>query len=146
MSTTTHPGINIHYQRKQVPFILRAVWFLIVGWWLSGVFIALGYLFMVLVITAPLGFWFLNRVPQAQTLRLRTANLVITEKDGNTYISEMTQTQRPWYIRLLYLPVGLVFGLLWLILAWMVSIPVITLPLSIYMIDRAPGIITLQRH
>lgn len=146
MSISSGSNIVINYQRKQVPFVLRAIWFLVVGWWLSGVFILLGYLSMILIVTAPLGFWFLNRVPQAQTLRMRTSDLIITEREGTTYVREMTQSQRPWYLRLLYLPIGLVVGLFWLTLAWLVSLPVITLPLSVYMIDRAPGIITLQRH
>ena len=146
MSTASGSPIIIDHQSRQVPFVLRALWFLLVGWWLSGIFIGLGYLFMVLVITAPLGFWFLNRVPQAQTLRLRSNELVITARDGITYVSEMKHTQRPWYLRVLYLPIGLILGLIWLTIAWLVSLPVITLPLSIYMIDRAPGIITLQRH
>ena len=146
MDSTHGPNVVINYQRQQVPFILRALWFVFVGWWLSAVFIVLGYVFMVLLITAPLGFWFLNRVPQAQTLRLRSHDLIITEREGATYVTEMTQSQHPWYLRLLYLPVGLVLGLVWLWLAWLISLPVITLPVSVYMIDRAPGIITLQRH
>jgi hypothetical protein len=33
-----------------------------------------------------------------------------------------------------------------LIAAWILSVLIITLPFSIWMIDRAPGVITLQRH
>lgn len=55
-------------------FVVRALWFLFVGWWLSGNVISLGGLAMVTVIGLPLAFWLFNRVPQAQTLRPRTMN------------------------------------------------------------------------
>lgn len=140
------PNIIITTQKRSVPFVLRAVWFLAIGWWLSAVFILVGYLCCLTVILAPVGFWFLNRIPQAQTLRMRNSDFHVTQKDGVTFLTEGRTRQLPWYYRALYFPVGLVIGAFWLTLAWIVSLPIITLPLSIWMIDRAPKVISLQRN
>jgi uncharacterized membrane protein YccF (DUF307 family) len=149
VSTTVNvggPNILITTRKQQVPFILRAIWFLFIGFWLSAIFIFVGFLCCVTVILAPVGFWFLNRVPQAQTLRMRNTEFHVTERDGVTHLTEGRTTQLPWYYRAVYFPVGLVLGFFWLSLAWIISLPIITLPLSVWMIDRSPAIISLQRN
>lgn len=149
VSTTVNvggPNILITTRKQQVPFVLRALWFLAVGFWLSAVFIIVGYICCLTIILAPVGFWFLNRVPQAQTLRMRNTEFHTTQKDGVTHLTEGTVEQLPWYYRAIYFPFGLVFGLVWLIFAWLISLLIITLPLSVWMIDRSPTIISLQRH
>jgi uncharacterized membrane protein YccF (DUF307 family) len=53
----------------QYPFLLRALWFVFVGWWLAGIYLALGYLLCVTIIGLPFGFWLFDAVPWALTLR-----------------------------------------------------------------------------
>lgn len=140
------PTIVVANKGRQLPFLIRAVWFCTIGFWLSAVFILLGYVFTASIILMPLGFWFLNRVPQAQTLRQRNTDMAVSQKDGVTYLTESTAEQHPWYLRLLYLPIGLILGGIWLTLAWFAGVLIITLPLSIWMIDRAPAVITLEKY
>jgi hypothetical protein len=47
---------------------------------------------------------------------------------------------------LVYFPVGLVAGFFWLVTAWVISLTIVLLPVSIWMIDRSPAVITLQKH
>ena len=54
---------------KQRPFILRAVYFLVLGWWLSGIWMAVGYLCVFTVIGLPLAFWMYGRIAAITTLR-----------------------------------------------------------------------------
>lgn len=124
----------------------RFLWFVFIGWWLSALFIVAGYVFAATLILLPVGIWFLHRVPQAQTLRSRSRAFTQEFRNGVWVVTEGTRQQFPLWARALYLPVGLVLGLAWLALAWIVSLPVVTLPLSIWMIDRAPTVITLQQH
>ena len=56
-----------HYQ-EELPFILRLLWFLVVGWSLGFLVIALGYLAAISLIGIPLGIFLLNRVPVVMTL------------------------------------------------------------------------------
>lgn len=149
VSTTVNvggPNILITTRKQQVPFILRAIWFCVIGFWLSLVFIIVGFLCSATIVLAPVGFWFLNRVPQAQTLRMRNTEFHVTQQDGITHLTEGRVTQVPWYYRAIYFPLGLILGAVWLMAAWVISLPVITLPLSIWMIDRSPAVISLQRN
>lgn len=133
-------------QPRKHSFLVRAVWYIFVGWWLSALFIVLGYFFIASILLAPIGFWFLNRVPQAQTLRTRNSDFTVTAKDGISFITETHTKQHAWYLRLLYLPIGLFLGAIWLSVAWLLGVLILTLPLSIWMIDRSPAVITLEKN
>ena len=139
-------NIYISTQSRNHSFITRFFWFVFIGWWLSAVFMFLGLVGIASIFLAPLGFWFINRVPKVQTLRIRSTHWEYSEQNGATHIRESRAQQHPWYLRLLYLPVGFFLGLVWLSVAWLVSLPIITLPLSIWMLDRSPAIITLEKN
>jgi len=149
VNVNVHPGmptIQFHAAKHGPGFLARALWFVCIGWWLSFFVILAGYALVATILFLPLGLWCLHRVPQAQTLRGRTREFTTTSRDGALVITEGTIGQVAWYWRLLYLPIGLVLGALWLPIAWLLGLLVLTLPLSIWMIDRAPGVITLQRQ
>ena len=52
----------------QNPFILRAIYFVLIGWWLSLIWSLLGWLLCVTIIGLPLGVLMLNRLPEVTTL------------------------------------------------------------------------------
>lgn len=54
--------------QEQYPFLVRAVYFLLVGWWLSGVWMGLAYLALATIILIPLAFWMYGRVGAVTTL------------------------------------------------------------------------------
>lgn len=105
------------------PFIVRALWYLFVGWWLSAIVIVLGYLCMVTIIGIPVAFALFNRIPQALTLRPRTMQYGVEMRDGVAYLKAGTVQQRPWFLRTIYF-----------------------LPITFLMYNRTSGIMTLQRH
>lgn len=53
----------------QYPLVLRAIYFILIGWWLAGIWIELAYLACVTIIGLPLGFWMFDRVPAIVSLR-----------------------------------------------------------------------------
>ncbi len=140
--------VNLTVQSQQPPLLVRVLWFLFVGWWASGIAITLAYLFMVTIVLIPLGIWLLHRVPQIQTLRDRSREFILTrEPDGSTTVRTVEIPQRPFLVRALWFVfIGWWLSALWLAIAWLISLPVITLPISVVMIDRTPGMLTLQRH
>jgi uncharacterized membrane protein YccF (DUF307 family) len=54
---------------KQAPFLLRAVYFLLIGWWLSLLWAVVGYLLCVTIVGLPLGVMMLNGLPAVTTLQ-----------------------------------------------------------------------------
>jgi uncharacterized membrane protein YccF (DUF307 family) len=50
-------------------FLIRAIWFVLVGWWLSALCIAVGYGMCLTLVLIPVGLMVLNRIPEAMTLR-----------------------------------------------------------------------------
>jgi uncharacterized membrane protein YccF (DUF307 family) len=141
------PAVHLSLQQHRQPFIVRAVWFLTVGWLLSGIAIVLSYVLMALVITIPLGIALLHQVPQIQTLRDRTREFQTQIVNGQIVMREGTITQRPFWLRAIWFVfAGFWLCAVWLVAAWCISLLVITLPLSVWMIDRAPAVLTLQKH
>lgn len=140
------PTVTLSLQQHRTPFIVRAIWFICVGWWLSGLAILASFFMFYLVLTIPIGIWLLHRVPQLQTLRDRTREFQTHIVNGNVVIREGTITQRPFWQRALWFVfIGWWLTSIWVSIAWVISLFILPLPLSIVMIDRAPGILTLQK-
>ncbi len=57
---------------QQHNFLIRAIWFLLVGFWLTALVLAVGYLLCLTIIGMPLGFVLFDAAPAVLTLR-RTA-------------------------------------------------------------------------
>jgi len=55
---------------EQHPFLLRALYFLVIGFWLSFVWMLLAWIFLVFTfgLALPLSFWMFDRVPAITTL------------------------------------------------------------------------------
>lgn len=52
----------------QPPFLLRAIYFVLVGWWFSAIWLAIAWALCAVLIGLPFGFWMFNRVPAVITL------------------------------------------------------------------------------
>ena len=53
---------------EQTSFLIRVAYFLLIGWWLSGLWMAVAWLLCVTIIGFPLGIMMVNRVPFVMTL------------------------------------------------------------------------------
>lgn len=59
---------RVERETDSVPFLFRLVWFVLVGCWLSFIWIKLAFLLGATFILTPVGFWMINRVPAILTL------------------------------------------------------------------------------
>ena len=48
-------------RREGPPFLVRVLWYLFIGWWLTGISLALGYLAAITIVGLPLAFWIFDR-------------------------------------------------------------------------------------
>lgn len=52
----------------QLPLLLRAIYFLLIGWWFSAFWLIAAWALCTVIIGLPFGFWMFNRVPAVITL------------------------------------------------------------------------------
>lgn len=140
---------NVIYEHKSGPNLLvRFVWWLFIGSWLSGITIAIAWLSLVLIVTIPLGIWLINRLPTVLTLRPRTRVWSLgQDAAGNVVVTERGRPQRAWWIRgIWFLLVGWWASGVWMVIAWLLSLTIIGLPLAMLMFNRTPFIASLYHY
>jgi len=57
-----HPGTS------QRPFLIRVIYFVLIGWWLSGLWMAVAYAFLLTIVGMPVAFWMYGRIGAVTTL------------------------------------------------------------------------------
>lgn len=123
--------------------LLRLLYFIFIGLWLSGIWVTVAWFLCVTIIFLPFGLWMLNKLPQIATLQPERHDLIITAT-GTTYMRDMPQHN--FLLRALYfLLIGWWFSAIWLSVAWALSASVIGLPIAFWMFNRVPMVITLAR-
>jgi uncharacterized membrane protein YccF (DUF307 family) len=74
------PSVNVNVQAPAIivappsgpGFGVRAVWYIFIGWWLTGLVIGFAYFCALVIIGLPLAFYLFNRIPLFLTLRGRS--------------------------------------------------------------------------
>jgi uncharacterized membrane protein YccF (DUF307 family) len=68
----TEPIISVvGVNSTQHNFLIRAVWFLLIGFWLTALWLSVAYLLACTIIGMPIGFWMFDRAPAILTLHRR---------------------------------------------------------------------------
>jgi uncharacterized membrane protein YccF (DUF307 family) len=129
-----------------VPLLLRTIYFLLFGWWATGIWINVAWFLNLTIIGLPLGVWMLNRVPQVLTLHPERQMLVERERGTRVEIHTEGLPQSSWPMRALYFAlIGWWLSWLWANAAWIISATIIGLPLGIWMFNRLPALTTLRQ-
>jgi uncharacterized membrane protein YccF (DUF307 family) len=146
MESAVNPGAVV--ELKAGPSILlRAVWFLLVGWWLSGFVMGIAWFFGLTVIGLPLTFYMANRIPTVLTLRPRRERYQLVQgADGVTRYERIATEQSSYLVRLVYfLLVGWWVSGFWMFAAWILCVSIIGFPVGLMMVNRVPFVMTLHR-
>ena len=141
------PQVVVVTQSTAPSFLVRAIWFICVGGWRSGFVMMFAWFMAATIVGLPIAFATFNRVPMVQTLRPRTITTKVTTESGITVVTQGTADQLAMWVRAIwFIFVGWWLGLVVTLIAWVASVLIVTLPLSIILIDRLPEVITLQKN
>jgi len=128
------------------PFIVRAIYFVFIGWWLTFLWINAAWVLIASVIGLPLGLWMLNRVPQVLTLKPMAVEAEVRGYGPYAQVRTRSVRQHSWPLRLIYfLFIGWWVSLLWANIAWALCVSIIGLPVGIIMFHYLPAVTTLMR-
>ena len=127
--------------------LVRAVWYVFIGWWLTGIVIAVGYFAALTIIGLPIAFYLFNRIPIFLTLRPRTTTYAVEQRGGMTWYRERHIDQRPMLERALwFVLVGWWLGAIWMSVAYGLCLILIGIPIGLMMFNRVGGVMTLLRY
>jgi uncharacterized membrane protein YccF (DUF307 family) len=122
--------------------LIRALWFVFIGWWLGGIASTLGWFLLLTIIGLPLGLWLINRLPTVITLRPQGQEWRV---DAHGVIRQGLE-QRSFMLRALYfILIGWWLSGLWMLVAYAALITIIGLPLAFWMYGRVGAVTTLYR-
>ena len=134
---TTSAPIVVQPPRRETSLVVRAVWFVFIGWWLSALAIGVAYFLCAIIIGLPLAFMIFNALPWILTLRDRTPG---TDPGG-------TIEQYPIWIRAIwFIFVGWWAGAIYMGIAWFLCVIIITLPVGLWLFNRVGAVMTLLRY
>jgi uncharacterized membrane protein YccF (DUF307 family) len=135
-------------QDNQLPFLVRVLWFFLLGWHVTLYWILIAWLLNITIIGLPLGLWMLNRVPLVLTLRM-PETYAVGHVNGSSAVSWHSQgvRQHNLLVRALYfLLIGWWFSLAWSLVAWLLCVSIIGLPFGVWMFNRLPNVTTLMNQ
>ncbi|RQG94066.1 YccF domain-containing protein [Natrarchaeobius chitinivorans] len=120
----------------QHSLLVRGIWFVLVGWWLTPIVVNIAWALTVTIVLAPIGIKLLNLVPT-----------VLTLQESRSFTNpELARGQHSLLVRAVYFVlVGWWLSFIWANLAAFLAITVIGLPIAIWMANRLPFVTSLYR-
>jgi uncharacterized membrane protein YccF (DUF307 family) len=147
--------VNVNTQQKGPSFLIRALYFIFIGWWAGFWCVQIGFFLCALIVTLPLGLTLLNRLPLIMTLKQpgqQTKVNVVTHTyaGGVTNMVNVNVTgtqQHPMILRILYyMFIGCWVGYFWASLAYGLCLTILALPLGVIMLNNLPAVLTLRKN
>ena len=141
---TDQYGNDSHVQIVEVEppnLILRVIWFVLVGWWLTGVLSVVAWALNATIIGLPLGLWIINRLPLTSTLRPSNSRYSL-----ENVVIRRGVVQRPLLLRAFYfILIGWWLSGLWMVVAYALLLTIVGMPAAFWMYGRIGAVTTLYR-
>ena len=148
-ATDQPPNTTASVSTDQGPsLVVRAVYFLLIGWWASGIWLGVAWLLNVTIVLMPIGIKMINYVPKVVSLKDRTIEMEShTDANGDVTVTQRSKPQHSLLVRGVYvLLVGWWASGIWLSVAWLASVSLVGLPVAIWMYGRLPYVVSLYRY
>jgi uncharacterized membrane protein YccF (DUF307 family) len=127
--------------------LVRAVWYVFAGWWLTGIVMGLAWFLAATIVGLPITFYLVNRIPTVLTLRPRAEQYqLVTGADGVTRYQRLETEQTDLLIRIAYfIVIGWWASLAWMAASYTLMLTIIGIPLGLLMVNRLPFVFSLHR-
>ena len=120
----------------QRSFLIRAIWFVFVGWWLTPLVVNVAWFLNATIVLLPLGIKLINLVPTALSLAEPRS---LDDPDS-------ARGQYSLLLRAVYFVfVGWWLSFIWANVAAFLAVTVIGLPVAFWMFNRLPFVTSLYR-
>ncbi len=131
-----------------LPLAARAAWFILAGIWLSVVWVVATWLVLCTIVGRPLAARMLDLMPTMLTLAPTSTRFGrLQTQQGLLPVPYRGVPQHELPVRAVYfLIVGWWASLVWMILAYLVSLTAVGLPLGYRMFGSTPTVAHLERH
>jgi uncharacterized membrane protein YccF (DUF307 family) len=116
--------------------LVRALWFVVVGWWATPLVVNVAWVLNATVILLPLGIKLINLVPTVLSLREPRS---VTEPDAGVGQRSLV-VRAVWYVL-----VGWWLSWIWANVAAFLAVTVVGLPVAYWMFNRLPFVTSLYR-
>lgn len=117
-------------------FLVRALWFVVVGWWATPAVVNVAWFLNATIILLPVGIKLINLVPTV--LSLKEPRSLTTPEAG--------RGQRSLLVRGVYFVlIGWWLSWLWANVAAFLAVTIIGLPVAYWMFNRLPYVTSLYR-
>jgi uncharacterized membrane protein YccF (DUF307 family) len=128
--------------------IVRFIWWVFIGWWLSGLVVTVAWISLITILGIPLGIYLINQLPTVLTLRPRSRTWSLgQDEEGRTVVSEQGRPQVAWPLRgIWFVLIGWWASAIWMGIAWLVQLTIIGLPVALVMFNRTPFVASLYRY
>ena len=122
---------------EQPSILVRAVWFIFVGWWLTGLWLSVAWLLNVTNIGIPLGIKMINKVPFVLSLKRRDP-LVAARNGGSQY---SLPVRAVWFVFVGWWASGV-----WTGVAYTLTVTIVGIPLAVWMYNKLPFVVSLYSY
>jgi uncharacterized membrane protein YccF (DUF307 family) len=134
---------NVMVRQNRPGCLIQLLWFVLVGWWLGQLWIAVAWFFAATIIGIPLAVVMFNKLPDIIALR-GTDTFTVTYYGNRAVVTGTPQYPLIWRA-LYYILIGWWLTGLWVEFAYLLCLTVIGLPIGFWMFDRVPAVLSLRR-
>ena len=147
MTTNVSQPTIVVQNGKEPNWLIQAIWFLVIGWWLGAAMITVGWILNVTIIGLPLGMALLNNVPKALALQNPERYIRAVTKNGVTVVQQLNPPQHNFLVRTaFFLLIGWWWSGMWLGFAYALCATILLMPIGLEMFRLTPTMTTLKRY
>ena len=137
----------INVKRSGPRMLVRAIWFLFVGWWFGLIWLHIGYVLCATGLFLPVGLMMLNLLPSVLTLKAEDRQSLIVLTERSRVAVYVGGPQVDFVLRVLYfLLVGWWAGYLWTLTGYLFCFTIFLMPLGVMMLNQLPEVLTLRQR